>query len=214
MKGKTKEQPVSELAELRQRIADLEASETELKRAEEELGESLKREQFLGDIIRNASVAVGIGYPDGRLGENNAAFQELTGYSDEELRAIDWNTVLTPPEWEELETARLQELHRTKKPVLYEKEYIRKDGSRVPIELLVHPKLDSAGDIERYFAFVTDITERKRAEDALAQRVQELETFNRLAVGRELRMVELKRQVNELAEQLGKEPPYDLSLLE
>jgi phage regulator Rha-like protein len=53
-----------------------------------------------------------------------------------------------------------------------------------------------------------------RAEEALAQRVEELERFRRLAVGRELRMIELKRQVNELSEQLGKEPPYDLSLLE
>jgi PAS domain S-box-containing protein len=59
-----------------------------------------------------------------------------------------------------------------------------------------------------------DITERKRAEEALAQRVEELERFHRLAVGRELRMIELKRQVNDLSEQLGKEPPYDLSLLE
>jgi PAS domain S-box-containing protein len=59
-----------------------------------------------------------------------------------------------------------------------------------------------------------DITERKRVEEALAQRVEELERFHRLAVGRELRMIELKRQVNELSEQLGKEPPYDLSLLE
>jgi phage regulator Rha-like protein len=55
--------------------------------------------------------------------------------------------------------------------------------------------------------------ERKRAEEALAQRVEELERFHRLSVGRELRMIELKRQVNELSEQLGKEAPYDLSLL-
>lgn len=53
-----------------------------------------------------------------------------------------------------------------------------------------------------------------RAEEALAQQVEELERFHRLAIGRELRMIELKRQVNELSEQLGKEPPYDLSLLE
>jgi len=66
-----------------------------------------------------------------------------------------------------------------------------------------------------------DITALVRAEEKLKQTVAELERtntelerFNRLAVGRELRMIELKRQVNELAEQLGKEPPYDLSLLE
>jgi PAS domain S-box-containing protein len=66
-----------------------------------------------------------------------------------------------------------------------------------------------------------DITARVRAEEKLKQTVAELERtnaklerFNRLAVGRELRMIELKRQVNELAEQLGKEAPYDLSFVE
>ena len=59
-----------------------------------------------------------------------------------------------------------------------------------------------------------ELTERKRAEETLAQRVEELERFHRLAVGRELRMVELKRQINELSEQLGKEAPYDVSFVE
>ena len=58
------------------------------------------------------------------------------------------------------------------------------------------------------------ITILKQTEEALEHRVQELERFNRLAVGRELRMVELKGRINELSEELGKEPPYDLSLLE
>jgi hypothetical protein len=45
----------------------------------------------------------------------------------------------------------------------------------------------------------------------LERHVEELERFNRLAVGREQRMIELKRQVNELSEKLGREPPYDVS---
>ena len=66
---------------------------------------------------------------------------------------------------------------------------------------------------DQVLTIVRDITERKRAEEALTQRVEELERFHRLTVGRELRMIELKRQINELSEQLGKEPPHDLSLL-
>ncbi len=38
-----------------------------------------------------------------------------------------------------------------------------------------------------------------------------MERFNRLAVGRELRMIELKEQVNKLAEEAGLEPPYEIS---
>ena len=61
---------------------------------------------------------------------------------------------------------------------------------------------------------IVDITERTQAEEELAQRVEEVERFNRLSVGRELRMIELKRRANELSEQLGQKPPYDLSILE
>jgi len=148
---------------------------TERKRMEEALRDSLEREQLLGDLVRNASLPVGIGYPDGRLGNCNPAFSELTGYTEEELKTIDWNSTLTPPEWRERESAKLEELVRTKKAVHYEKEYVRKDGSRVPIELVVHPKYDSEGNLQYYFAFITDITERKRMQEDLRRYSYHLE---------------------------------------
>ena len=148
---------------------------TERKQAEEELTESLQSERFWADIVRNASVGVAISYPDGHLGMSNVAYKKITGYSEKELQTTDWNKILTPPEWEESETAKLQELHRTKKFVKYEKEYIRKDGSRVPVELLVHPRFDSDGNIECYFAFVIDITERKQAENEVISTKARLE---------------------------------------
>ena len=60
----------------------------------------------------------------------------------------------------------------------------------------------------------TEIAERVQAEEELARQMGELERFNRLAVGREMRMIELKRKVNELSQELGREPPYALSFLE
>jgi hypothetical protein len=58
--------------------------------------------------------------------------------------------------------------------------------------------------------FGYDITERKQAEEALRAKNEELLRFNQAAVGRELRMVELKRQLNELYRQMGKPAPYPL----
>ena len=58
-----------------------------------------------------------------------------------------------------------------------------------------------------------DVTERKQAEEEIRRRSEELARFNRLAVGRELRMIELKQQANDLARQLGKAPPYPLAFL-
>jgi PAS domain S-box-containing protein len=142
---------------------------TEQKKAEQKLADSLKRERFLADLVRKTSVAVGVAYPDGRLGLVNSAFQELTGYSAQELKDIRWTDVLTPPEWWELEAQKLAQLQQTKTPVKYEKEYLRKDGSRVPIELVVHPFFDEAGRVTHYFGFITDITQRKKAEADLRE---------------------------------------------
>jgi PAS domain S-box-containing protein len=66
---------------------------------------------------------------------------------------------------------------------------------------------------------LTEITERKKAEeelkiscDELGKKVDELETFQGFAVDRELKMVELKKEVNELCEKLGEKPRYDTNL--
>jgi hypothetical protein len=70
-------------------------------------------------------------------------------------------------------------------------------------------------------AYALDITERKRASEALLQQSEEmkrrnleLERFNRATVGRELDMIELKRRINALSAELGREPPFPLSFLE
>ena len=59
-----------------------------------------------------------------------------------------------------------------------------------------------------------DITKRKRAEEEIMKKAEEFERFNRLAVGREMRMMELKQKVNELSSQLGLAPPYNLAFLD
>ncbi len=127
--------------------------------------QSQQQNEFLAGILENSSQAFGVGYPDGRLGLTNKAFDTLTGYDSAELRSLDWVKVLTPPEWREMERQQLKELSRTGLPVRYEKEYLRKDGTRVPIELLVSIVRDSEKNPLYFYSFVTDITERKRAEE-------------------------------------------------
>ena len=144
--------------------------------AEAKLRESQKENEFLAGLIRASSQPVGIGYPDGRLGLVNLAFEELTGYTGDELRSIDWAAVLTPPEWREMERDKLAELHRMGRPVRYEKEYIRKDGTRVPIELLVHLVSDAEGKPQYYYSFLTDITERKRVDEAMRESEERFRT--------------------------------------
>jgi hypothetical protein len=66
---------------------------------------------------------------------------------------------------------------------------------------------------ERTNRLQVEVEQRQRAEEKTVQRAAELEQFNRLAVGRELRMVELKCKVNALATLLGQDPRYNIAEL-
>ena len=160
---------------------DLYQSERERRAAAEELEASRRQTAFLTDLVEKSSQPMSVGYPDGRIGTTNEAFCRLVGYSKDELASVDWAEVLTPPEWLESTRAKLEELHRTGQPVRYEKEYIRKDGTRVPVELLVHLVRDEMGAPLYYFAFLNDITERKRTEAALRAGEAQLSNAMRMA---------------------------------
>ncbi|MBV8969341.1 MAG: PAS domain-containing protein, partial [Verrucomicrobia bacterium] len=87
-----------------------------------------------------------------------------------------------------------------------EREVSAHDGRTFLARLLPYRTLEDriAGVV---LTFV-DITERRHAEEALRLRNDELERFNRAAVGREMRMLELKREINELLAEKGDAPRY------
>lgn len=86
-------------------------------------------------------------------------------------------------------------------------------GERVFL-IIKGPLRDAQGTTFGTFGISRDITERQLALEELARRNAELERFDRASTGRELRMIELKREVNQLAQALGREPPYDLHPLD
>jgi hypothetical protein len=92
--------------------------------------------------------------------------------------------------------------------------HLRKNGERFPVLLDVTVSKSPDGHPLFRIAYAVDITARKVAEAALRERNEELERFNRATVGRELDMIALKREVNALAQELGRPPPYDLSALD
>jgi PAS domain S-box-containing protein len=86
----------------------------------------------------------------------------------------------------------------------------RADGSTEWIRWEVRPWHDAQDAVGGLIIFSEVITERKLADESKAKHTQELETFHRLSVGRELQMIELKKQINALSIRTGHEPPYDL----
>jgi len=148
---------------------------SERKMAEKILRERTEENLLLAEYIENSSQPFAVGSADGMLRRVNEAFCKLTGYNEDELiRNVTWNETLTPPEWREFEAKNLEELISTKSPQRYEKEYFKKDGSRISIEIFVHGLFDKSGNLENYYGFITEITKRKKYEEALRSSEEKL----------------------------------------
>ena len=94
--------------------------------------------------------------------EANDAFLHMVGYHREDLAAGRLTRLaLTPPEWHEHDARHLAQVRISGSAQPFEKEYLRKDGTRVPV-LLGVAAFDQQPD--RGVAFVVDLTERKRTE--------------------------------------------------
>jgi PAS domain S-box-containing protein len=90
----------------------------------------------------------------------NQAFCKLTGYTEEELRNMACDTDLTPPEWWNKDAAQIGELNRTGQPSSFTKEYIRRDGSRIQVELYRQLVRDGEGNVCYYNTFINEVSGR------------------------------------------------------
>ena len=102
---------------------------------------------------------------EGEIIEANAAFLHMLKYSREDLISgrVRWRD-LTPAEWRDRDERAVAELKATGTAQPFQKEYFRKDGSRVPV-LLGGAMFEGSGN--EGVAFVLDLSEQKRAEEAL-----------------------------------------------
>jgi PAS domain S-box-containing protein len=126
-------------------------------------------------LADSGAVGVLVANPDGRITDANDAFLTMLGLSRDDLgRGLTWQA-LTPTEWAARDEAAARDMHEYGTVAPYEKEFVRADGSRVPVLIgasVIGPP-PGAG-----VAFVLDITERVLAEE----RLRESETRFRLMV--------------------------------
>lgn len=130
--------------------------------------------RLLNDVIEQSTQPLAMANFQGQILRANRAFERLTGYSRDELQHMTYQQ-LTPACWHEVEAKQVAQVLATGEAVRYQKEYRRKDGFIVPIELVAGVYRTDAGQPQFFYAFVTDISERKGGEEVLRQS----EEFNR-----------------------------------
>jgi PAS domain S-box-containing protein len=151
------------------------------RRRAEALRASETKYRQLHESMMDAFVASDL---DWRLTDCNETFRQMLGYTKEEILTLSLKD-FTPANWlpHDSEIRQSQVLARGYSDI-YQKEYRRKDGTVVPVELRVVLLRDNAGNPCGTWAIVRDITERKQAEETmrqsreqLRQRAEELETI-------------------------------------
>lgn len=140
-----------------------------------------ENEEFLKLLFKLSPVGIALNdYKTGAFIEVNDVLLENTGYKADEFYKLSyWD--ITPEDYKEEETRQLELLEETGQYGPYEKEYIRKDGSRFPVVLNGLKILDTSGK-KVIWSFIEDISKRKQAEQSL-QRSQKMDAIGQLTGG-------------------------------
>jgi|GEM_PF-2011549 len=139
---------------------------TERRAAEKAISESERKYRNLHMSMMDGYVLTAM---NGAIIESNEAFQQMVGYSGEELTFLSYRN-LTPEKWHDYEQRIVDEqIMVNGHSLVYQKEYRKKDGTVFPIEIRAFLIKNSSGEKDGMWAIVREISERTRAEEALRQ---------------------------------------------
>ncbi|MDQ7788105.1 MAG: PAS domain-containing protein [Thermodesulfovibrionales bacterium] len=179
---------------------------TERMKAEEALKKSQEQIRMLLDSTAEAIYGIDL---KGNCTFVNAACLSILGYDNEKKLLGENMHELIHHKYPDgspypREKCKIYQAYRENKKIHNDTEvFWRKDGSSFPVEYRSYPIIEKGVVIGSVVTFL-DITERKKAEKEIENRVKELEDFYEIAVGRELRMIDLKEKIEKLEEKLAK----------
>ena len=193
------------LHELRVHQIELEMQNEELRRAQEELEASRSRYFDLYDLSPAGYFTVD---EKGLILEANLTAATILDVPRGELAKRSFSRFILKED-EDIYYLHRKQLFEADKPHVFELRMLKKDGTIFWAHLvatIAQAPPTSSGQLCR--VVMSDISEHKRDEEALKEKMEDLERFHKLVVGRELAMIELKKEVNTLLKKSGQEEKY------
>ena len=144
--------------------------------------------------------------PDGHATYCNPADMRMTGLSLEDTLGFGWMNAIHPDDRERV-MAKWRECAASGEDYVDTGRYLRADGSIIWWGVTTAPVLEG-GTLLGYVGMATDVTERKLAEEKIESQLHELQRWHEVTMGREKRVMALKREVNELLAARGEPARY------
>jgi PAS domain S-box-containing protein len=169
--------PTTQELEVVDRAARLVAIAIQRIRSSEALRAS---EAAFRETFRDAAIGIVMAAPEGPIIEANAAFARIVGYTQKELRGRDLRTLTHPDDLAQNVALRDEVLSGRRDAYVIEKRYLTKAGGTVWVRNSVAMRRDAAGRPLNAIVVTEDISERKRFERDLRERIKELRCLYRV----------------------------------
>ncbi len=181
---------------LDKKMRDLEKERDALFDSKKTLEFSENRYRVLLDTVPHGIEEIDL---SGTITYSNRAYHEMMNAADGELRGKRiWDLMALDSDKEQVKSYLEEIIRNQPPPTPYYTKNLTKDGQHIDVKIDWNYKRDQKGSITGFIAVVTDITGQKTLENTLKEKMSDLERFYEMAVGRELRMKELKEEIARL----------------
>lgn len=151
------------------------------------------RNRMFSKIIEETSQPWGMSSLEGVFVEVNHALVDFLGYSKDELTQKKYMELIDP-KYHEAMMQGMEQIRETGSSFVSEVSFVKKDGTKAYADIMINYYYKDGAPVSIY-AFITDITKQKLLELELVEHANEVEQMNKLMVDRELKMIELKGEL-------------------